>query len=171
MIPVHRIMIAYDFSEFADKALAYGAELAEELNADLTLVNVINQRDVNTIQKAAIFSTSVSVENLVKQWREDRINRIDQHIKDQHLWHLSIKKLIIVGVPFEVIIQAAIEEEINLVIMGPKGRTNLSNILFGSTAEKMFRHCPVPLLSVRSPRKMASAEKLRIERRADLVPV
>ena len=46
-------------------------------------------------------------------------------------------------------IRAVQAEAADLLIMGTRGRGNLSGMLFGSVAEKMFRHCPVPLLSIR----------------------
>jgi nucleotide-binding universal stress UspA family protein len=57
--------------------------------------------------------------------------------------------LIKVGVPFQAIVEIIDQEQADLLVIGTKGRSNLSDVLLGSTAERLFRRCPVPLLSVR----------------------
>ena len=58
-----------------------------------------------------------------------------------------------VGIPSEAILKTIETETIDLVVMANKGRGNISRFLFGSSAEKVFRHSPVPVVSVREPKK------------------
>ena len=62
----------------------------------------------------------------------------------------TVSKIFKVGVPFQELIKIIQEEKPAIVVMGTKGRSNISGVLPGSTAEKMFHRCPVPLLSVRN---------------------
>jgi nucleotide-binding universal stress UspA family protein len=51
------------------------------------------------------------------------------------------------------IIQMAKKESVNLIVMGTQGRTGLDHVLFGSTAEKVVRKSPCPVLTIPLPGK------------------
>ncbi|MCF8043561.1 MAG: universal stress protein, partial [Desulfarculaceae bacterium] len=64
---------------------------------------------------------------------------------------IKTRVVILNGHPHDELLKFLRDEEISLVVMGTKGRSNLAGALFGSTAEKVFRRAPCPVLSVRGP--------------------
>ncbi len=62
---------------------------------------------------------------------------------------LENENMIKSGVPYKVLLDVVTQEAIDMVVMGAKGRSDLTDVIVGSTALKMFRRCPVPLLSIR----------------------
>ena len=142
-------MVAYDFSDYSKEALEFAVELADELKSHLMIVNVINQRDVDALLRAEMESANFSADKFITDNKKDRMERINEIVEEISAKHLSVEIKIKTGVPFRELIQIVKDGGVNLVVMGRKGRSNLAGILFGTTAEKMFRHCPVPLLSLR----------------------
>jgi nucleotide-binding universal stress UspA family protein len=130
--------------------LQFAVDLARELKAQLVVVNVLNQRDVQAIEMVQLREfPGPSVSQFVEAVTAERINLFEKLLAKAGAASVGAKKLIKVGVPFKEILNTVDQEQADLLIMGTKGRGNVADALFGSTAEKVFRRCPIPLVSVR----------------------
>jgi nucleotide-binding universal stress UspA family protein len=149
MKKISKIMVAVDFSRYSKKVLEYAGVIAERMKSELVIVNVINNRDIEALQRAAQINRKFSLEAWVKTQKEERFELVQQLIQKTSLGHLPIRILFRTGVPFKELMKAVEEERPDLLAIGPKGRTDLPDVRLGSTAEKAFRGCPVPVLNVR----------------------
>ena len=144
-----KIMVAVDFSEYSHEIVDYAARLAKDLGAELIFVNVINQRDIDMINEVAMHTDKISAKDYIHGHIDDRKEQMNNLLSDKNGPQIPNRFMIKKGVPFVELVKTAEEEKVDMVVMGTKGRGNIAGILFGSQAEKMFRHCPVPLLSIR----------------------
>jgi nucleotide-binding universal stress UspA family protein len=149
MSKTKKIMVAMDFSQFSKNITDHAGRLAEDLGAELIFVNVINQRDVNMVEKVTAYTDKLSVKGYVNDLKELRTEEMQKILQETNCTQIPNRFIFKIGVPFEELIETAKAEKADMVVMGTKGRGNIAGILLGSQAEKMFRHCPVPLLSIR----------------------
>ena len=143
------LMVAVDFSEHATAALKYAHDLARKLDGTIILVNVFNERDIQAIQHALETYDPALCRKYIDDGRQDRQNRLNALEKEICAQVTVKKKIVRIGVPYQELLAAVEEEAPDLLVMGTKGRSNLADSILGSCAQKLFRRCPVPLLSLR----------------------
>ena len=146
---INKIMVAVDFSDYSQPAVSYAARLARDVDADLLLVNVINQRDVDMLRKVAEHASAFSFEKYLEETRRDREEGFQQLVARAGCDDATVKTIIRIGVPYQELLNVIKAKKPDLLVMATKGRSDLVDALVGSCARKMFRHSPIPLLSIR----------------------
>ncbi|HET7153699.1 MAG TPA: universal stress protein [Candidatus Kapabacteria bacterium] len=143
MIRIKRLLTPIDFSESSKQALHYAVEFARSFKAELHLLNVIEPvmypaemfGQVGMVDVESVLEKSANEE--MQAWKSFIPNDLPAITTTQH------------GRPFAEILRYAQEHAIDLIIIGTHGRSGIDHFLLGSTAEKVIRKAPCPVLTVR----------------------
>ena len=149
MYSVKNILVPIDFSDFSKNALRYSVNFAEHFNAKLHMIYVVEP----AIYPADFSMGQVSIPSLDIDMTERAKEELEQLAKEEVAPHVQTEILIKSGKPFLEIIQSAAELDIDLIIIATHGHTGMEHLLFGSTAEKVVRKAPCPVLTLREPLK------------------
>lgn len=145
---VKKILVPIAFSKYSQGILNYAAGIAASLEAELLVVNVINERDLEAVDKIASFGYKVDVEHYLKTTKNERREDLKGLTEGLTLPDEQISYSFRVGDPTNELLKVIIDKDIDMVIMGIKTR-DVRHIFAGSVAERMFRKCPVPIVSYR----------------------
>jgi nucleotide-binding universal stress UspA family protein len=153
-----KIMVAVAFSRYTEGLLKYATEIAGIMNAELIVASIINARDVEAVGTIAAMGYEVDSENYVAGIKAERQQELDNFLKRLAYPPEKIHTVFKIGNPSDELLKIAVKEDVDLVIMGLKGRTDLEHVFVGSVAEKVFRRSPIPILSYRDEH---NAERLK----------
>ena len=140
------ILFATDFSENSEYAFNYALAMARKYQALLALIHVINE----PVDLRGFYVPHISFETLEEEIEQGARKMMDRFCRTHLRDYEKYESFIVPGVPYDEIIKKAGEVDADLIIMGTHGRSGLDHVLFGSTAEKVVRKAPCPVLTVRS---------------------
>lgn len=142
-------MAALALADYSPRIYAFAARLARDLNAELIVANIINSRDVEAVRTISSMGYDVDGAHFIATVKAERKDRIDEIIRNSGVTEVSPRIIIRTGSPIQTLLEIISAENIDAVVMGPKGRTDLDHVLVGSVAEKLFRRSPVTVISYR----------------------
>lgn len=141
---IKKILLATDGSDATIKVDEWAAMIAKATGAHIVIVTAYNPP--MTIRKRG----SVMVEEL-RQKYEQEAKEIVAEVEDDlaKLGVTATSGLAVEGPPAESILKACEEVQPDLIVMGAGGETELKDFLLGSVAERVVRHCEVPVTIVK----------------------
>ena len=141
---VKTVLVPYDFSEHADRALTWAHDFAADWGATIIVLNATPP--ITHVAHAELTWETDRIEAELLADAEKRLEELAQRMRSQGV---SFKTQAIRGDPVGSICQAAEQDQVDLIIMGSHGRTGLAHVFLGSVAERVVRHAPCPVLVVR----------------------
>jgi len=150
MQAIKTILHPTDFSESSKHAMTYAISFAQEFQAKLILLHVIEEISsalyFDMLQAPPLTQLMVNIEKQARQ-------ALDDVLPPELRGKLPAEYVLRKGVPFVEILHCAEEIKADIIVLGTHGRTGLKHALFGSVAEKVVRKAACPVLSVRHPKQ------------------
>lgn len=161
---INRLLLATDFSSWARKAEDYACSVALSWRAHLTVMTVLE------------FPPGLNPDYPVnQQYLTERTREASEQLAE-FKQRAASKGIVVVtrmatGLPSEELNAAARAEDCDLIIMGTRGKTGLAHVLLGSTAERVIRTAPCPVLAVHAEKEEPVIEQTGPGLRRILVPI
>lgn len=165
-VRLKRLLAPVDFSMFSMAGVRYAVSLADKLGAALALVHVVEPTPRFGVEESLLLSRDdLEVVGLAERHVSKLAHRLSRK-------GLPVRPFVRYGKPFNEISALADARHIDLIVLATHGRTGLKRLFMGSTAERVVRHAPCPVLTIPSKSRRRRAGRARAFRlKRILVPI
>ena len=145
-IDFDRILCAVDFSECSLAALGHALSMAEEADAKVTVLHVIEKPpELDAFPVSAAFN----VDEVRAAAESERLRRLRALIPPSVVPYCTVETAVWEGRAWRGILHLAAERKSDLIVMGVHGRGAFDLALFGSNTHEVIRAATCPVLTVR----------------------
>jgi nucleotide-binding universal stress UspA family protein len=143
---VDRILVPVDFSEHSRRAVTYGKILAESYGARLQVLHVFEQQihpAFYAIGKTSLLQVDPDLASRARL-------EMSRMVAEAPGPEVEVDVHVAEGKATREIVRFAEEQASDFVVIATHGLTGLEHFLLGSVAEKVVRHCPCPVFTVKA---------------------
>jgi universal stress protein A len=145
VIKLKKVLVPTDFSDSAKHAFIYGVSFAQEYQAELVLLHVVENltvgyaSDLFPVPMAEVFQE-------ISGYAKTELAKLADEARQKGV---AVSELVAQGKPSAEIIRHAADNDVDMIVLGAHGKGMLDQALFGSTTERVVRRAPCPVLTVR----------------------
>lgn len=140
----HHILAAVDFSDASMRALDFAASLAEEADAHVTALHVIDLPP-----DPMFWMDRNDGGSYVREFEETAARRLRESVPDSVRQCCHVEELVATGQPYREILRIANQRHAGLIVLGAHGRGIVERMFLGSTAQHVVRQAQCPVLTIR----------------------
>ena len=144
-INLHRILVPVDFSPLSKKAVQYATRLAQQFGAELDLFHVVEPEIPPAFDGYMIVPPTASNES--SALCAGQLKALVNSVRNAGVTRVSSSSRC--GLAAIEIVEAAKELDVDLIVIATHGYTGWKHFAIGSTAERVVRASPCPVLVVR----------------------
>lgn len=145
-----KILVPTDFSDESYNALRQALELARQFSSDVLLIHVVEPIHPYPVTGLSSYPIDLPPDPIFEM-RGEAGKLLEQlKLEAKTKTSIPVETVLRVGRAYDQIIQVARDSEVDLIVISTHGYTGLKHVLLGSTAERVVRHAPCPVMVVRA---------------------
>jgi nucleotide-binding universal stress UspA family protein len=147
-----KIMACVDFSKISHQVVKVAGELANLAKAQALFVHVV-EKEIPILVSEGIVIPQVEIEKcneiyrILEEKAKETLEEMAKEIEGE--WKVEVTPFVLVGEPFDLLLDKAEEEKVDLIVVGSHGKKGVERILLGSVSEKVARKAYCSVLVVR----------------------
>lgn len=134
-----KILLATDGSPSIERGVLYAGHIARVEGAEIVVIHVYEAPER--------YANFAGYNELLEHYRKVAQSLVDEIVQQLRDDGAQVRGELAMGVPAEAIIQTANEHDIDIIIMGTRGSSNLKDIL-GSVSMQVLRRARCPVLQI-----------------------
>lgn len=151
-----KILVPIDFSPCSENALIYAYFMADKIDATIEILHV-TIFDTPPLDYPTF--TAIATDEKIKMARV-RMNESTERVRKRLEFSPDIETDIEVGIPDTMIVEVAVRDDADLIIMGTQGENSMWDKFLGSTTVDVLKHASCPVLVI--PEKARFREEMVI---------
>lgn len=142
-----RLLVPVDFSPRAEEALKVAAQIARKTGATIYLLHLIDLPS----DEVGMFHDGVPTGPAALILMQNAREKFKELLDKDYLHDIQVEDYVDFNKPFEGISDYAKEKNVDLIVMGSHGLSDIQSFFVGSNTEKVVRTSEIPVLVIKKP--------------------